>query len=177
MNILDIILIAAMVLLTARGLVRGLFKEALSLGSLFIGIFVAMKFHHFLEPYIAVHLSNADTVRAASYLATFLITLALIWLIAKVVTDAIAPTPAGWINIALGGLFGLCEGLVLCTAALYVLLTFLPNTEMVKQSSLAPSFRPLVEMFAGQMPEGMRETIEDQGYEPPETIEKTDAES
>ncbi|MBU1249149.1 MAG: CvpA family protein, partial [Proteobacteria bacterium] len=83
MNIFDIILIAILVLATARGLFKGFVRELVSLGSIALGVFVASRFHDLLTPYLAQYMRNETSAMAASYLVLFLGTVFGAWILAK----------------------------------------------------------------------------------------------
>ena len=68
MNSLDIIIIAIIGLVAFRGYHRGLIKEAVSLCSVFIGLFVASHLHTIFVPHLRVYIANQGTVQALSYM-------------------------------------------------------------------------------------------------------------
>ncbi len=174
MNVLDIILIAVMVLFAARGLMRGILKEAVSLGSILLGIFLASKLHHTIEPYLAIHIEDPGSVQAASYLVIFLLAVGLIWLLAKVVRDVFKFELTGWIDHALGAAFGLVEGAILSCIALLMLGTFMPQAAFLQESQLAPRAEPVLRLLSDFMPESLRQTMEEAGFTPPGAADGAD---
>lgn len=173
MNVLDIILIAAMVLFTARGLLRGIVKEFVSLGSVLLGILLASKLHHTIEPYLAIHIENPVSVQAAAYLVIFLATVGVVWLLAKVVRDVFKFELTGWIDHALGAAFGLAEGFLLSCVGLLMLATFLPQATFLRESTLAPRTEPVIRLLADFMPQSLIESMEEAGFTPPGQDEDT----
>lgn len=171
MNILDIIIIALLVLATARGLFKGLVKELISLSSIALAIFMASRFSGLLQPYIAQYVDGETTTKAASYLAIFLGTVLLAWLIAKVFREATDDSIAGNIDTALGGLFGFCEGVLISLVIVLMLGTFLSSADFYKESSITPRLLPAAAMVADFLPQELVDAVKDSGNELPEAPE------
>ena len=166
MNVLDIILIAAVVLFAARGLMRGILKEVVSLGSILLGILLASKLHHTIEPYLAIHIEDPGSVQAASYLVVFLAAVGATWLVAKVVRDVFKFELKGWIDHALGAAFGMTEGALLSCIALLMLGTFMPRAAFLQESTLAPRAEPVLRLLSDFMPQSLRQSMEEAGFTP-----------
>lgn len=167
MNVLDIVIISVLVLATARGLARGMLREVVSVGSIWLGIFLATRYHYAVEPYLAIHIANPMSVQAASYLVVFLATVAACWIVAKILRDTMKVTLTSWIDHAAGAGLGLAEGALVCMVTLLMLSTFLPDAKFYRQSTLAPLAAPHLNLISDILPDAVRRSMQDGGFTPP----------
>lgn len=167
MNILDITIITILILATARGLFKGLFREFLSLGSIAVAIFLAYRCHGYLEPYLAQYLDGETTTMAASYLAIFLGTVLLAWLLGHLFKKATDESIAGNIDTALGGVLGFLEGVLVSLVLVLMLGTFLSSADFYKESSLTPRLIPATSLVADFLPKALVDAVKESGNELP----------
>jgi Uncharacterized membrane protein, required for colicin V production len=164
MNSLDIIIIAIIGLVAFRGYHRGLIKEAVSLCSVFIGLFVASHLHGIFVPHLRVYIANQGTVQALSYLITFLGTLVALWFLVRFLQNTLKVAMLTVVDKAAGAAFGAVEGLLLSLVVLLLLKAVLPGTAVVKQSVFAQKTDPALVLLANFTPEPIRETLEEGGF-------------
>ena len=167
MNSLDIIIIAIIALVGFRGYHRGLIKEAVSLCSVFIGLFVAAHLHTIFVPHLKVYFTNQGTVQALSYLITFLGTLVALWFLVRFLQGVLKVAMLTVVDKALGAGFGCVEGLLLSLVVLLLLQAMLPGTNLVKQSAFAQKTEPALVLLANFTPTPIRETLEEGGFSLP----------
>jgi membrane protein required for colicin V production len=164
MNSLDIIIIAIIGLVAFRGYHRGLIKEAVSLCSIFIGLFVASHLHGIFVPHLQVYITNHGTVQALSYLITFLGTLVALWFLVRFLQNVLKVAMLTIVDKAAGAVFGAVEGLLFSLVVLLLLKAILPGTEVVRQSVFAKKTEPALVLLANFTPEPIRETLEQGGF-------------
>lgn len=164
MNSLDIIIIAIIGLVAFRGYHRGLIKEAASLFSVFIGLFVASQLHGIFVPHLRVYFANQGTVQALSYLITFIGTLVALWFLVRFLQDVLKVAMLTVVDKAAGAAFGAVEGLLLSLVLLLLLKAMLPGTLVVKQSAFAQKTDPALVLLANFTPAPIRETLEEGGF-------------
>ncbi|SNR77463.1 membrane protein required for colicin V production [Humidesulfovibrio mexicanus] len=164
MNSLDIIIIAIIGLVAFRGYHRGLIKEAVSLTSVFIGLFVASHLHGVFVPHLKVYIANQGTVLALSYLITFIGTLVGLWFLVRFLQDVLKVAMLTVVDKAAGAAFGAVEGLLLGLVLLLLLKAVLPGTSVVRQSVFAQKTDPALVLLANFTPEPIRETLEEGGF-------------
>ncbi|PLX90446.1 MAG: colicin V production protein [Desulfuromonas sp.] len=147
MNGFDIAILVILIGFLIKGLLRGLLKEACSLAGLFLGAFLAFRFH---GPLADALLSRADLpvpialgiTFSTLFLTTMILFLALGFLLSKFVKLLFL----GCFNRLLGGLFGLIQATLLLAVVMFALsLRPLPWgwDKTLKQSQLAPPFTEL----------------------------------
>ncbi|OIO03682.1 MAG: hypothetical protein AUJ49_04075 [Desulfovibrionaceae bacterium CG1_02_65_16] len=164
MNSLDIIIIAIIGLVAFRGYHRGLIKEAVSLCSVFIGLFVASHLHTIFVPHLRVYIANQGTVQALSYLITFIGTLVALWFLVRFLQDVLKVAMLTVVDKMAGAGFGAVEGLLLSLVLLLLLKAMLPGTIVVRQSVFAQKTDPALVLLANFTPEPIRETLQEGGF-------------
>lgn len=164
MNSLDIIIIAIICLVGFRGFHRGLIKEAVSLVSVFVGLFMAAHLHTIFVPHLKVYFANQGTVLALSYLITFLGTLLALWFLVRFLQGVLKLAMLTVVDKAAGAAFGAVEGMLLSLVLLLLLKSMLPGTAAVKQSVFAQKTDPALVLLANFTPAPIRETLEEGGF-------------
>ncbi|ESU29153.1 transmembrane protein [Flavobacterium limnosediminis JC2902] len=120
MGFIDIILAALLVFGLIKGIRNGLFVELASLISLFVGIYVAIKFSYAVRSAVGSVVSwSPKTVQVTAFILTLIVVVIGIHLLAKALTGIASFAFMGWLNTAGGGLFAtiktiLLLGVVLC---------------------------------------------------------------
>jgi membrane protein required for colicin V production len=155
MNTLDIIFLALLILLGFRGLFRGLALEFLSIGAVLLGLLAARHLSPFVAPHLAVHIDSPETVEAAAALVTFLLAVGLVWVLARILSEALKFSPAGPVDRGLGAAFGLLEGYAACCLLLLAARALAPQAALVRDSSLAPFLLPGLRLLTAYLPDGL----------------------
>lgn len=144
MNGFDIAILAVLIGFLLKGVLRGLLKETCSLAGLFVGAFLAFRYHGPLAETLLQSIDVPTQIAVAItfttlFLATMLFFLVLGFLLSKFVRLLFL----GGFNRLLGGLFGLAQGVLLLAVVLFALsLRPLPwdLDQPFKQAQLAPPF-------------------------------------
>lgn len=129
MNLFDVIIFSVLCFFAVKGLVRGLVNEASSLAGLFIGGWLAYRFH----PLLAVPIKSA--LHLPTHLASFLAFIIILLItgicahiIGNVVTAALRLVMLGSLNRLGGLLIGVAEGsLLLCMVFSVATSGFMPE--------------------------------------------------
>jgi len=171
MNSLDIVIIAIICLVGFRGYNRGLIKEAVSLVSVFVGLFMAAHLHTIFVPHFKVYFANPGTVLALSYLITFLGTLVALWFLVQFLQGVLKLAMLTVVDKAAGAGFGVVEGALLSLVLLLLLKAMLPGTSAVKHSVFAQKTEPALVLLANFTPAPIRETLEEGGFTLPKPAE------
>lgn len=106
MGFLDIILGALLAFALYKGIANGLFLELASFVSLIIGVYFAVKFSVITKDILSgfVHW-NPNTIQVIAFILTFIMIVAGITFLAKILTGIADFAFLGWINKLGGGLF------------------------------------------------------------------------
>lgn len=108
----DVVLILIMLASMAMGVVRGFFRELLSLVGWILAIWVAWEYSYALEPYLGAGLSPGAKIWA-SRLILFISVLVLSLLISSLVSMIVQRTVLSVPDRSLGMLFGFARGVIL----------------------------------------------------------------
>lgn len=149
MNFIDVIFGALLAFALYNGIKKGLFVELASLASLFIGIFVALKFSYFIKYFLQDLVSwNPRTIEVTAFFLTFLIVVVGIHLLAKFFTTVADFAYLGWINKVAGAAFSMIKTILALSIFIAVFNKINVNNWLVKQETLNQSvlFNPVQEI-------------------------------
>jgi membrane protein required for colicin V production len=144
MNGIDIAILVILCGFLLKGLLRGLLKEVCSLAGLFVGAFLAFRYHGPLADALLETVDLPAQIAVAItftvlFLATMVFFLALGFLLSRFVKLLFL----GGFNRLVGGVFGLCQGTLLLAVVLFALsLRPMPwgLDSSLKAAYLAPPF-------------------------------------
>ena len=154
MNGLDFVILAILLGFVAKGLFRGLLKEVCSLAGLFLGAFLAFRYHGHLADSLSNHIAlSVEVAVATTFTFLFLATIMVFYGLGFFLSRVIKLLFLGGINRLVGGVFGLVQGVVLLAIILFALsLKPLPwgLDSILDEAYLAPPFITLGhEIFQG----------------------------
>ena len=161
MNPLDWLLAILLIYSVVRAALQGFFREAFSLGGMVVGFLLACWYYHDL----AIHLSGLISSEPLALLVAFLLILSLCMVVANLLGKALHRSAKavglGALNRLLGALFGLLRGFLLGTAILTSLTAFLPTSEWITNSQLAPYFLRAAHAVSFVMPSDLKTRLHD----------------
>ena len=139
MNILDMIIIGAMIFFIVRGVWRGFFKEAGSFAGVILGIWLATKFQPQLTLFLKSHLSSGRFLSLISFAAIFFVVLVVCNLAGWGLKILVKKAFLGWADRGLGGALAVLKGIILTYLVIVLLTFFLPaKAPLIARSKLAP---------------------------------------
>jgi membrane protein required for colicin V production len=139
MNWLDIVIIICVVIGLIKGLFAGFIKQVVSFLALIAAIFFSGQLALFLRA-SSLHLDvfssmNQALLSAICYILAFALIIILIALLGRVINIAIKMTPAKWLNILLGGLFGTLIWVFLLSIVFNLLYIFDFQSRIIKKET------------------------------------------
>lgn len=147
MGFIDIILAAFLVWGLVKGLRNGLFVELASLISLFIGIYIAVKFSYLVRSAVGSVVSwSPKTVQVAAFVLTLIAVVIAIHLLAKFMTGVAGFVFVGWLNTLGGGLFAVIKTALLLGIVLSLFQKVNLNNMLISKETQDKSllFNPIV---------------------------------
>ncbi|WP_172915987.1 CvpA family protein [Capnocytophaga canimorsus] len=119
MNTIDIILAILLALGLIRGIWRGLIIELGTLLAFVLGIYGAMYFSFYAADALKQYVSwNAQTTKVVAYVLTLMAVMFAVMFLAKLLTKVAKMVALGFVNRALGGIFGVLKVIVILGASL-----------------------------------------------------------
>ncbi len=159
LNVLDIVLGSILLLSVILAARNGITKELLGIASLVAGVVVAMWSHglvaHELQPWIRNPRIAAGIAFALIFFGCVLVGM----LIARALVGVWSFTGLRWLDISLGGVFGIFRGLLICAVVLLGLIAFQPlggTGNLVSRSALAPWIVNVARTVVAVAPQGLR---------------------
>jgi membrane protein required for colicin V production len=144
MNGIDIAIIIILCAFLLKGVLRGLLKEVCSLAGLFIGAFLAFRYHGPLAEALLEHADlPAQVAVAITFTVLFLATIIFFLMVGFLLSRFVKLLFLGGFNRLVGGLFGLFQGVLLLAVVLFALsLRPLPwgMDKIIKEAYLVPPF-------------------------------------
>lgn len=153
---IDFAMIGLIIISSIIGLFRGLVREAFSLISWVVAIWVGLTFSRGFSVYLENVISYPSARIALSFAILFFITLILGSLIGYLIGTIVSKTGLTGTDRFLGMIFGVARG-VLVVAILVVLagLTPLPEDPWWRESKLIPPFQTVAEWMRSNLPGGL----------------------
>lgn len=139
MNVLDIIILAFMIFLIIRGVMRGFFREVASLAGVVCGIWLGIVYQPKVETYLEPYFSTISFLPLLAFGIIFTVVLCLCNLLGWLLRMVVNKLFFGWADRSLGAGLAVLKGVIITYLAI-VLLTFaVPSqTPLISQSKLAP---------------------------------------
>lgn len=147
MGFIDIVLAALLVFGLIKGLRNGLFVELASLISLFVGIYIAIKFSDLVRDAVGSAVSwSPKTVQVTAFVLTLIVVVVAIHLLAKALTGIASFAFVGWLNTLGGGLFALIKTVLLLGVVLSLLQKVNLNNMLISKETQENSllFNPIL---------------------------------
>jgi membrane protein required for colicin V production len=107
MNYIDIILGLLLLFALINGLRRGLISEVASLAALVLGVWGAIEFSYITSDFLTNNLGvNTEHLNLISFIATFILIVILVHLVASSLSKLLEVAMLGWLNRLTGMVFG-----------------------------------------------------------------------
>ncbi|MFL6211635.1 MAG: CvpA family protein [Pyrinomonadaceae bacterium] len=140
MTVFDLIVLALVGSSLVAGALRGLVRALIATGALFVGVVLAARGYDMVGAWLrSVGLVSSEAAaQACGFLLIVGAALALGFAAGQLVRGRLQRARLGWLDRALGALFGLARGLAVC-AVMYLALTAFPvRLSAVSEARTAP---------------------------------------
>jgi len=163
---IDIIIIAIIALSVITGLVRGFVKEAISLCTWVLAIWVALNYSQSLIPWLSQYLHEKKIQSIAAFIILFIGILLAGSIVNFILGFILKSTGLGGTDKLLGLGFGFLSGVfIVALIIVAVKMTSLPHEQYSKESKLYAHFNPVEQFIYMLMPDFIRKV---QSVEAPE---------
>jgi membrane protein required for colicin V production len=156
-NWLDWLLIGIMAASVLTAAWRGFVQELISLASVVAGIVVAALGYRQAATWFEDLTKSHEVALGAGFLALFVGTLIVGWLVAYLARRLIKSTGLQWFDRFLGAAFGLVRGVIVDSILLMVMVAFAIKPEVVQRSVFSPYVATGARVLVLAMPSGLKE--------------------
>jgi membrane protein required for colicin V production len=157
MNLLDIGIVALCAVLALLGILRGIVRQAASLGGLILGHVVGVKYYAAVQKALGLEIAGGHVV---AYLVALLAVYIAVRLVGLLVERWVRKTKLSGMDRFLGFLGGAFKGALLSVLLVFVLVILLPrNAPLLAGSKLAPRLTLAANRAKGVFPERFRESF------------------
>lgn len=152
----DYVIIGVVFISALIGLFRGFVKEAFSLGSWIVSIFIAIRFNQAFSVYLTDYIDVPSIRIATAFVILLLVALILGAMVSYLVSQIVDKTGLSGTDRFAGFIFGIARGVVvMAVLVLLAGLTPLPQDPWWVESTLIGPFQELSVWLREQIPEGV----------------------
>ena len=156
----DFIIIGIICISAFIGLFRGLVKEAFSLGTWLVSIWIAINFSQEFSVYFVDYIDVASARIAVAFVCLLILTLILGGMLSFLMSQVINMTGLTGTDRFAGFLFGIARGVVVMSVLVLLAgLTPLPNDPWWVESALIGPFQELSVWLRSQIPVGISQYL------------------
>ncbi len=156
MTVVDIIIVFVIVLSALFSLMRGFVKEAISLATWVIAIWVAATFAPKLSVMLSGSIDSEAVRQAVGFGVLFIATLIIGGLVNFLISQVVKKTGLSGADRIFGVVFGVLRGgLIIVVLVVIGGLTTLPSTQWWKSSTLLPWFENTAIVLQNYIPENL----------------------
>lgn len=143
-NYVDIAIIVILAFFAFKGLKNGFLQEFAVLLGIFVGFFLAKQYAGDLLPYIKFNIDE-NVLYCLAFGVIVIVTLIIASLVARLLSSLLDLAFLGFLDHALGALFGVFKGLVVICLLMYVVQLFL-DLPMIKSAAFYPYYHKLLDI-------------------------------
>ncbi len=165
MNVLDIVLFVILVIAAINGFVKGFFVELASIASLILGIWAAVEFSGFVQPWLSKYVSwSVNAVRLVSFILIFIFVVMVVHLIATLTEKFVRAIALSIFSRLAGAIFGAIKAAFILSILMIIVLkienftiTIIPNKLKAESKlygpieNMAPNILPFLKAEKEQL--------------------------
>ncbi len=141
MNALDWLILLIMMFSALLAAAQGFFFEVISLAGAVLGFLLAAWGYKRLAPWFLDYVKSVPIADLAGFLTIFVSVVILAGVIARLARWVVREAGLRWVDRALGAAFGFLRGMLIVTAGLLAITAFVPDSQELAGSQLAPYFQ------------------------------------
>lgn len=164
MNLLDIIIVAAMIFFIIRGLLNGFIKEIASFAGIILGIWLGILYHPSMASALQAILPTWKYIQLFSFGLIFFLVFIIFSLTGWLLKALFEKVFLGWLDKGLGILLAVLKGIILTYLVIILLSTYVPSkAQLVAESRLAHfvvvSYQTLVKIIPPDLYHSMEKKL------------------
>lgn len=160
MAIVDYIVLGIILISLLISVFKGFVKEAISLGTWFAAVFIALSFADKLAGFMPENFAQPSLRLGIAFITLFIATMIIGGLLKFLLGAFVDKTGLSSTDRAIGALFGLLRGmLIVCVLVILASLTPMPQDAWWKASLFLPHFITAIEWLEPFLPEVLQQYI------------------
>lgn len=164
MTILDYFVLLIIVASVASGATKGIIRVIVSVAFTVAGLFLAAHSYTYAAAVLRV-VATAWLANLLGFSAVFLLVLVAGFMLSRWLREGLKRAHLGWIDHALGAVFGFLRGSLICAVLCLALVAFAVSPESVERAALGPALLEGTQLIADYLTSSeMRERFLD-GYD------------
>lgn len=140
MSWVDLLIVAVILISVISAFVKGLVMRLFSLAGVVLGLMIAAADYGRLVPWLERWIKTPEVADLVAFLLIALGVMVIAGLLGRLLRGTIHHLGLGFFDRLLGALFGFVKGFVLVTLVVMAIAAFLPGTDWLRSSRLAPLF-------------------------------------
>jgi membrane protein required for colicin V production len=149
MNILDAIILIALIPALIQGLRKGFISQAISIISIIAGIWASARFADMVTEWLSQYITTSEqAMKIISFTLILVIVFIILGLLRKFLESIINVVMLGWVNKLLGAVFSLTKALLIIGLIILAFNSLNNTFELVKPEVIADSvlYNPVKEL-------------------------------
>lgn len=156
-NGLDVLLLVIGLWFVLRGFMTGIIRAVASILGIVLGFVTAAYGSIFAAPFLVPMVQNHTIALAVAFVLIFFSIYVAMYLVGITLNSVFKMLKLGWLDMMLGGVFGLAKGLILACILVFILTFALPpHHPFLKDSKLYPLVSQLSREIGAFAPEELR---------------------
>ncbi len=155
-NWLDVILLIILVVTVILGLIKGLVRQLIGILAVVVGVILALAYYPYVSQAINPLFSNEALASFLAFLAIFVVTLVLGWILARLFSKVMKGS-LKFFNHLFGGGLGFIKGVLICGIIVFALLVFPVQNRALEESVLAPYCLKVTQVAVDLIPLELKE--------------------
>jgi membrane protein required for colicin V production len=146
MNILDVIILLALIPAIIQGLRKGFISQAISIISIIAGIWASDRFANLVTNWVSQHITASEQIlKVIAFALILVIVFIILGLLGKLLESVLKLVMLGWVNKLLGVVFALLKTGLIVGLVIMLFCSLNNNLHLVSDEILAESvlFTPL----------------------------------
>lgn len=161
MNFVDVVILLVLAVSSLLGFRSGFIQSVCSLIGLIAGIAIASWNYQLVAFHIEPAIHNHALANVAGFCIIAFIVMILAGLVGMIVKSVVRGVGLGWLDHAIGLIFGLLRGALLAVLCIVLVAAFFPEREWLSGSQIAPYFLGFSQITITVTPGELRKKMED----------------
>jgi len=164
MNILDYIILVALVFFIVKGVFKGFIREIASLAGIILGIWLGIRYMPRVTQFLSGYVPESGYLPLISFALVFAIVLILCNLIGWALRYFLKKVFLGWFDKLMGAVFAVLKTILLTYLVIVILTFFVPaKAPLIAESLLAPwvikSYQSIVRVISPEQYKNLKQKV------------------